>query len=78
MEIVNYLEEKFTAAFEESNLKKLSELESVAKGERKLNLAQRLTLALGSENGRWEENVTFLNQNKSKLLGDVRAHLFHM
>jgi dynein heavy chain len=74
MRTVNELEGKLlklTSDLEEANTKKLHAMESVTKGKQQLNLAQRLTAALGSENGRWEENVTFLQQTAKKLPGDV-------
>lgn len=46
-------------------------LESVSKGQRKLDLAQRLTGALSSENDRWAENVIQLRADMELLTGDV-------
>eukprot|EP00957_Ditylum_brightwellii_P208689 15358532-Ditylum_brightwellii.AAC.1 len=46
-------------------------MESVARGESKLNLAQRLTNALSSENKRWAENVVSLREDAKMLTGDV-------
>lgn len=46
-------------------------LDSVSKGQRKLDLAQRLTGALSSENDRWAENVIQLRADMELLTGDV-------
>lgn len=46
-------------------------LDSVSKGQRKLDLAQRLTGALSSENDRWAENVVQLRADMELLTGDV-------
>lgn len=46
-------------------------LDSVSKGQRKLDLAQRLTGALSSENDRWAENVVDLRADMELLTGDV-------
>ena len=47
------------------------EVDAVAKGESKLNLAQRLTNALASENVRWGINVEVLREDAKLLTGDV-------
>lgn len=49
----------------------LQALDSVSKGQRKLDLAQRLTGALSSENDRWAENVVQLRADMELLTGDV-------
>lgn len=46
-------------------------LDSVSKGQRKLDLAQRLTGALSSENDRWADNVVQLRADMELLTGDV-------
>lgn len=46
-------------------------LDSVSRGQRKLDLAQRLTGALSSENDRWAENVVQLRADMELLTGDV-------
>ena len=46
-------------------------LDSVSKGQRKLDLAQRLTGALSSENDRWAEHVIQLRADMELLAGDV-------
>ena len=46
-------------------------LDSVSKGQQKLDLAQRLTGALSSENDRWAENVVDLRAEMELLTGDV-------
>lgn len=43
----------------------------MSKGQRKLDLAQRLTGALSSENDRWAENVIQLRADMELLTGDV-------
>lgn len=43
----------------------------MSKGQRKLDLAQRLTGALSSENDRWAENVVQLRADMELLTGDV-------
>ena len=46
-------------------------MDAVSKGGRKLNLAQRLTTALSSENERLGENVSVLHHDAKLLTGDV-------
>eukprot|EP00957_Ditylum_brightwellii_P082756 6291985-Ditylum_brightwellii.AAC.1 len=46
-------------------------MESVARGESKINLAQWLTNALSSKNKRWAENVVSLCADAKMLTGDV-------
>jgi len=68
------LEEKLsrlTTELNEANSSKKEAMDAVAAGERKLNLAQRLTTALSSENQRWAENVITLRKNEKLLTGDV-------
>ncbi|CAB1113053.1 unnamed protein product [Ectocarpus sp. CCAP 1310/34] len=62
---------KLTAEFNAANKDKQDALESVSKGQRKLDLAQRLTGALSSENDRWAENVIQLRADMELLTGDV-------
>ncbi|CBJ30911.1 Dynein heavy chain family dynein heavy chain [Ectocarpus siliculosus] len=62
---------KLTAEFNAANKDKQEALESVSKGQRKLDLAQRLTGALSSENDRWAENVIQLRADMELLTGDV-------
>jgi dynein heavy chain len=74
MKNVAALEEKLatlTKELEEADASKKEAEDAVAAGERKLNLAQRLTGALGSENERWAENVVALRNNEKLLTGDV-------
>jgi len=54
-----------------ANSSKQEAMDSVAKGEQKLNLAQRLTNALSSENQRWAENILVLREDAKLLTGDV-------
>jgi len=60
-----------TTELEAANTSKQEALDAVAKGESKLNLAQRLTNALGSENARWAINVVTLREDAKLLTGDV-------
>lgn len=60
-----------TADLEEANASKQEAMDAVDRGERKLNLAQRLTNALTSENERWGENVETLRKKSKLLTGDV-------
>eukprot|EP00903_Cladosiphon_okamuranus_P015249 g14093.t1 len=62
---------KLTAEFNAANSDKQEALDSVSKGQRKLDLAQRLTGALSSENDRWAENVIQLRADMELLTGDV-------
>lgn len=74
MENVAALEEKLsklTTDLGEANASKKEAMDAVAGGERKLDLAQRLTNALSSENERWAENVITLRKNEKLLTGDV-------
>ncbi len=57
--------------YAQANQEKQDALNSVAKGERKLNLAQRLTHALSSENERWSALVERVTADKELLVGDV-------
>lgn len=74
MKHVTELEEKLaklTAEFNEANASKQEAMDAVDKGEKKLNLAQRLTNALSSENDRWGENVKVLKDEEKLLVGDA-------
>lgn len=74
MQHVANLEEKLaklTNELNEANASKQEAMDAVEKGERKLNLAQRLTTALSSENERWGENVLVLRRDAELLVGDV-------
>lgn len=74
MENVATLQEKLaklTSDLDAANKSKQEAMDSVARGERKLNLAQRLTNALSSENQRWGENVVVLRNDAKLLVGDV-------
>jgi len=62
---------KLTHDFEVANASKQEAMDAVDQGERKLNLAQRLTTALSSENERWGENVQTLRRDAKLLTGDV-------
>ena len=62
---------KLTKELNEANTSKQEVMDAVEKGERKLNLAQRLTNALGSENERWGDNVQHLRNDEKLLIGDA-------
>eukprot|EP00804_Cyclotella_cryptica_P004521 CCRYP_006874-RA/>CCRYP_006874-RA protein AED:0.08 eAED:0.09 QI:0/0/0.5/1/0/0/2/139/4220 len=74
MENVEGLEKKLatlTKELEEAEASKKEAMDAVAGSERKLNLAQRLTNALSSENRRWAENIVALRKKEKLLTGDV-------
>lgn len=74
MELVADLEEKLaklTTELSAANAEKQAALEIVEKGQKKLDLAQRLTNALASENVRWAENIVTMEADKQLLVGDV-------
>mmetsp|Transcript_13327 Transcript_13327/g.19913 ORF Transcript_13327/g.19913 Transcript_13327/m.19913 type:complete len:1361 (+) Transcript_13327:1-4083(+) len=50
---------------------KQTALDAVERGQRKLDLAQRLMSALASENERWKESVILMEAAKTLLTGDV-------
>jgi len=62
---------KLTTEFNAANKEKQDAMDIVARGQKKLDLAQRLTNALASENVRWAENVVVLEADKELLTGDV-------
>jgi dynein heavy chain, axonemal len=62
---------KLTAELNAANKEKQEALDSVEKRQRKLDLAQRLTNALASENVRWAENILTMKADKELLTGDV-------
>jgi len=63
--------DKLNIEFDQANAEKNDALEQVARGEKKLNLAQRLTGALSSENERWGINIQTFKAEKELLTGDV-------
>lgn len=62
---------KLTAELNAANKEKQEALDSVEKRQRKLDLAQRLTNALASENVRWAENILTMEADRELLTGDV-------
>jgi dynein heavy chain len=62
---------KLTSELNAANQEKQEALESVERGQKKLDLAQRLTNALASENVRWAENIVTMEADKALLTGDV-------
>jgi dynein heavy chain, axonemal len=62
---------KLTAELNAANAEKQEALDTVERGQKKLDLAQRLTNALASENVRWAENILTMEADKELLTGDV-------
>ena len=62
---------KLRAEFDSANAEKQEAIDTVERGKMKLDLAQRLTTALASENVRWAENVVKLKADEKLLTGDV-------
>jgi dynein heavy chain len=62
---------KLTAELNAANQEKQEALDTVERGQKKLDLAQRLTNALASENVRWAESIVVMEADKSILTGDV-------
>ena len=62
---------KLTSELNAANKEKQDAMDSVERGQRKLDLAQRLTNALASENVRWAENIVSMEKDKMLLTGDV-------
>jgi dynein heavy chain len=62
---------KLTTELNAANAEKQNALDTVERGQRKLDLATRLTNALASENERWGVNIEVLRKNKELLIGDV-------
>jgi dynein heavy chain len=62
---------KLTTELNAANKEKQEALDAVDRGQRKLDLAQRLTNALASENVRWAENILTMEADKELLTGDV-------
>ena len=62
---------KLTDAYDEANRKKQAAIDEVELGQRRLDLAQRLTGALGSEKVRWADSIVILQSQSAFLIGDV-------
>ena len=62
---------KLEAEFKEANETKAREEARVKKGKSKLDLAERLLAALGSEGDRWAAEIITLAENEIKLIGDT-------
>lgn len=74
MEQVAELESKLavlTSELNAANAEKQEALDTVEKGQKKLDLAQRLTNALASENVRWAESIILMEADREILTGDV-------
>jgi dynein heavy chain len=74
MDLVADLESKLatlTAELNAANKEKQEALDTVDKGQKKLDLAQRLTNALASENVRWAESIISMQADREILTGDV-------
>ena len=63
--------DKLTKDFNAAEAEKTAAINEVTSGQRRLDLANRLTSALADENVRWAEGVEKLNQDKEVLVGDV-------
>jgi len=63
--------DKLVAELNAANADKKDAMDSVDRGNRKLDLAQRLTTALASEAIRWAANVLEMEHSKDLLIGDV-------
>merc|ERR1711871_97528 len=57
--------------FDAATKSKEEAIETVRAGKERLDLAQRLTAALGSEGVRWTANIKLLQRNFDLLVGDV-------
>ncbi len=62
---------KLTAEFNAANSEKMAAINAVEKGNRKLDLAQRLITALAAEGERWAVTVDKMNMSRDLLTGDV-------
>mmetsp|Transcript_16968 Transcript_16968/g.60259 ORF Transcript_16968/g.60259 Transcript_16968/m.60259 type:complete len:4617 (-) Transcript_16968:30-13880(-) len=62
---------KLTDELEKAEAEKAEAMDLVERGQRKLDLAQRLTSALASENERWKESVEIMKASRNLLTGDV-------
>ncbi|ETV86145.1 hypothetical protein H257_02603 [Aphanomyces astaci] len=62
---------KLTAAYEQTNEDVNVAIATVERGKIRMNLAKRLTAALGSENVRWQQNVDVLKKEAETIVGDV-------
>eukprot|EP00946_MAST-07B_sp_MAST-7B-sp1_P001405 g1405.t1 len=60
-----------TEQFDAATKSKEEAIETVRAGKERLDLAQRLTAALGSEGVRWTANIKLLQRNFDLLVGDV-------
>lgn len=61
---------KLTTELNAANAEKQEALDTVERGQKKLDLAQRLTNALASENVRWAENIVTME-------GDMVRFIFY-
>ncbi|KAF0682585.1 Aste57867_25292 [Aphanomyces stellatus] len=62
---------KLTAAYDKTNEDVSIAIATVERGKIRMNLAKRLTAALGSENVRWQKNVDVLKTEAETTVGDV-------
>ena len=60
-----------TKQLNEAEADKAAAILEVTTGQKKLDLAQRLTRALADENVRWKANIITMNADKDLLVGDV-------
>ena len=63
--------DKLTAEFNKADAEMKEAQETSSKGKMKLELAQRLTNALGSEGARWNLGIVDLDKKKDLLVGDT-------
>lgn len=62
---------KLNAEFKEANDKKAAAVNEANRCARRLDLAQRLVSALGSEKARWANSIVELDANLEVIVGDV-------
>ena len=63
--------DKLTIEFDKANAEKQAAIDLVENGQRRLDLAKRLTNALADENVRWAEGIETLSKERTLLIGDV-------
>ncbi|OQR95645.1 dynein heavy chain, partial [Thraustotheca clavata] len=71
---VRQLEERLSKLkdeYERTNAEVNNAIETVERGKLRMNLARRLTAALGSENVRWAANIAALQTQTETIVGDV-------
>lgn len=71
MNTLNAALSKLNAEFKEANDRKTAAVNEAARCARRLDLAQRLVSALGSEKARWANSIVELDANLEVIVGDV-------